>query len=55
MHAASVSHLLEDVRVGDDHAQVDIDGRDQSALQLELPKLDGLCDEFRNRAGAAPG
>jgi hypothetical protein len=35
-------HLLEHVWVGDDDAQVDVDGGDESGLERELAELDGL-------------
>jgi hypothetical protein len=38
----SMTRLLQDVWVGHNDTQVDIDGRQQAALQLELPKLDRL-------------
>lgn len=39
---AAASHLLQDIRVGHNDAQVNIHWRHQTALQLELPKLYSL-------------
>lgn len=46
---ASNAHLVEDVWVRHDEAQVDVDRRHQAALQLELAKLDSLS----RKGGAA--
>ena len=35
-------YLLEDLGVGDNDAEVDVDGRGEAALELELSELDSL-------------
>ncbi len=42
MQQAEAPHLVEDIWVRNNDAQVHIDWRHQPALELELPKLDGL-------------
>jgi hypothetical protein len=38
----ALAHLVQDIWVGDDHAQVHVDRGQQAALELELAELDGL-------------
>lgn len=37
-----VTHPAQDIWVGDDDPEVDVDRRHEPALQLEVAKLDGL-------------
>jgi hypothetical protein len=38
----SINTHLEEIRVGHNHSQVDVDWRDEAALQLEASKLDSF-------------
>ena len=42
LNRPGVQRLLEDVREGDDFAEVEVDGAGQTALEREPPELDGL-------------